>query len=155
MSTLLATLILGGLLAACGSSRSSPTAGSHTTATHAAAAGPPAATQIRQDWTEFFAASTPDTRREALLQDGRRFAAVLAAQSKSPLAAESQARVSKVTLTGPETARVHYDILLAGKPALTHQVGTASRSGGAWQVSATSFCSLLKLEGGAPPACRG
>lgn len=154
-STLVAILLLGGLIAACGGSKSSHTASSHTTGAHAATPGPPAMTQIKQDWTAFFAASTPTARREALLQNGHRFAAVLAAQSKSPLAAESQAKVSKVTLTGPATARVTYDVLLAGKPALTHQTGTASRSAGVWQVSDTSFCSLLELEGATPPACKG
>jgi hypothetical protein len=111
--------------------------------------------QVRRDWTEFFAASTPNPRREALLQNGHRFAAVLAAQSQNPLAAQSQAKVTKVRVTGPHTARVTYEILLAGRPALTHQSGTATRSGQTWQVSDASFCSLLKLEGGAPAVCKG
>jgi hypothetical protein len=51
---------------------------------------------------------------------------------------------------------VTYDILLAGKPALTHQTGQAVHQDGTWKVGDASFCALLALEnrGKAPSVCR-
>jgi hypothetical protein len=50
---------------------------------------------------------------------------------------------------------VLYTITLGGQPALPNQTGIAALSGGKWQVSDQSFCSLLSLQGSVPPACRG
>lgn len=149
--------ILGGLVvclgAACGGSGKTT---SRAVAQTTTAATTPAAekAQIERVWTEFFAASTPARQRVSLLQDGSRFAAAIAAQSKSPLAAKSSATVSSVALEGPAKARVVYAIDLAGKPALPHQTGTAVRQGGSWKVGDRSFCGLLALGGAPPAACK-
>jgi hypothetical protein len=144
----IAAVLVAAILAGCGSSSSSS-----STTSKAASSGQSAKQQIKSDWTAFFAASTPNAKRVALLQNGKAFSSVIAAQSKSPLAQQSQAKVSKIQVTGPKTAKVTYSVLLAGKPALSNQTGTAVKSGGVWQVSDASFCQLLALEGGAPAAC--
>jgi predicted small lipoprotein YifL len=120
------------------------------------ASQPPSASaepQIKKVWTEFFSSGTPPSAKVALLQNGQRFAPVIEAQSKSPLAAHTSATVSEVTLTGPSTASVTYTILLAGKPALRNVKGTAVKANGKWQVGDQSFCALLKLQGTTPPGC--
>jgi hypothetical protein len=149
----LAILAVAGVLAGCGSSSHSASASKKSASTTGQSTPASAATQIKRDWTTFFAASTPPAKKASLLQNGQAFAQTIAAQSKSPLAAQSQAKVTKVDLTGPSTARVTYTILLGGKPALSNQRGTAIKSGSTWKVSDASFCSLLALEGSAPPNC--
>jgi hypothetical protein len=111
--------------------------------------------QIERTWSAFFAGSTPAAKKIQLLQNGRRFAPVIEAQAKSPLARQTRATVTSVTLEGPTRAKVVYTISVAGQPALKNQTGTAIRVDGVWKVSDTSFCSLLSLQGSAPPACRG
>lgn len=148
----LAVIMAAGLLAACGSNSHSASASSTTSSAGGQGKTNPAA-QIEHNWTAFFAASTPAAKKASLLEHGQAFSQVIAAQSKSPLASQSQAKVSKVKLTGPDRARVTYTILLGGKPALKNQTGTAVNSGGTWKVSDASFCSLLALEGSAPSNC--
>jgi len=111
--------------------------------------------QIKRVWIEFFSGSTSAAVKIRLLQDGQRLAPVIKAQAGSPLAKQTTVTVKFVTLTGRNTARVVYTIKLAGKPALTNQIGTAVRIGGTWKVGLRSFCRLLALEGPLPPACRG
>jgi hypothetical protein len=109
--------------------------------------------QIRRDWVEFFGGSTPATVKIRLLQNGQRLAPIIRREAASPLAKQTTVTVKSVTLTGRNTARVVYTIMLAGKPALG-QVGAAVRIGGIWKVGLSSFCMLLALQGALPPACR-
>jgi hypothetical protein len=51
-------------------------------------------------------------------------------------------------VTSATQAKVVYDVLLSGTPALTNQAGTAILQGGTWKVSAASFCALLALQSG-------
>ena len=136
-------------LAACGGGSSSSESTNHSSDS----AGASAKEQIEKNWTAFFSPNTSASAKESLLQNGRRFAAVINAQAKSPLAKESSAKVTSVKLTGPKTAKVTYTVLLAGAPALKNQPGTAVDDGGTWQVSDASFCQLLSLQGSAPPGC--
>ena len=143
--------------AGCGGSGKSSSgtgsvAGTQSTLTTASPAAEKA--QVKQVWTQFFASSTPPKTKASLLQNGSMFLPAIQAQSKSPLAGKSIATVSRVTLKGPAKATVIYSIDLAGKPALTHQTGVAIRVGGAWKVGDASFCSLLKLGGAPPSACK-
>jgi len=140
---LLAYLTIAGLTATsagCGSTKK-------------AGAGASAQQQISKVWTEFFSAKTPASTKVSLLQNGQKFAPVIQAQSNSPLAAESAAKVTGVKVSGPTTATVTYTILLAGKAALKNVTGTAVKTNGAWQVGDQSFCRLLGLQGTTPPAC--
>lgn len=148
LPTVLAGAVASAALAGCGSSSSSS---SH--ANKPSSPGASAISQIKRNWVAFFSPKTPASTKVSLLQNGSRFASVIQAQSKSPLAAQSSARVIAVKLTGPTTATVGYTVLLAGKPALPHASGTAIEANGTWQVSDASFCQLLKLQGPAPPGC--
>jgi hypothetical protein len=118
-------------------------------------AASPAKAQIIKTWTTFFAGTTPAATKITLLQNGTRFAAVIRAQASSSLAQQTKAKVKSVTLLGSTKAKVVYTITIAGAPALTNQVGLAVKVKGKWLVSAKSFCALLRLQGGAPPACNG
>jgi hypothetical protein len=149
------------VLAACSSSSSSSssapatTAASSAPASSAPASSPAAAatqtpTQktIAANWTAFFDPKEPAARRAALLEDGPQLAAAISAQAKSSTAAQTSAKVISVTVTSATQAKVVYDILLSGTPALTNQAGTAVLQGGTWKVSAASFCALLALQSG-------
>jgi len=152
ISAFLALVLSGAVLAGCGGSSHSST--SKTTSLKASQ--PPSAAaepQVKKVWEEFFSSSTPPSAKVGLLQNGQRFAQVIQAQSKSPLAAHTSAQVSEVSLTSPTTATVTYTILLAGKPALKNVKGTAVKTDGKWQVGDQSFCELLKLQGTTPPGC--
>jgi hypothetical protein len=132
-------------LTGCGGSSKKPS-------TSAAAVSSPVE-KVERSWTEFFEGSTPPSRKVALLQKGQLFAPVIQAEASSPLAKQVKVTVSRVTLLSPSRATVLYTIMIAGRPALANQVGTAVLEGGSWRVGARSFCALLALEGAAPPAC--
>jgi hypothetical protein len=134
--------------AGCGGGKSSHgVAGVHTTVAASARV------QITRNWAAFFSGSTPASEKVKLLQNGQRFAPLIEAEAKLPLASETQANVKKVSLLGSSRARVVYSISLAGKPALTHQRGIAVRIAGVWKVGDQSFCSLLALQGKPPAPC--
>jgi hypothetical protein len=147
------TIALATLLAGCGGggkSTTTTTTGASTTASSSAAA----IAQIKDNWTKFFDGSTSGSDRIALLQNGSKFAKIMAAINSSPLAKGVKAKVSHVKLLSPTTASVTYTIELAGQPVLPNAKGTAVLENGAWKVGATSFCGLVKLEtgGGSVPA---
>lgn len=133
----------------------SSTAGSATSTSSGATgtAASEAEAQITQNWELFFKGSTPAQQKIDLLQNGDQFAQLIQAQAQSPLAQQTAAQVSKVTVTGPDTAQVGYDILLGTTPALQDQTGQAVLVDGVWKVGDQSFCSLLALQGAAPPMC--
>jgi hypothetical protein len=115
--------------------------------------------QITANWEAFFSAATPTSRRVELLQNGQTFAAVLSAQAKSPLASSASAKVQKVAMVSATQAKVSYDIVVGGSPALTSQTGVAVLQNGTWKVGDASFCGLLTLENGGktaglPSVCR-
>jgi hypothetical protein len=158
----LAALAVLLLVAGCGGSSSAGSAGpspsSVASAPPSSASGPSpasagAANQIRQAWVTFFKGSTPAAAKILLLQHGSEVAAVINAQAGNPLATGTAAKVSSVTIKSPTRAVVNYGITIDGKPALSHQHGTAVKVGGHWLVSLDSFCGLLSLEGTHPAAC--
>lgn len=150
-------------LAACGGggqARPSPSATPSVSGTPAPAGGAAAQAAVTAVWQEFFNARTPTQRRVVLLQNGQAVAQALATQARLPVAASATAKVSKVVLVSPTTARVTYTILSSGNPLLTNQSGVAVYTGGRWKVGMASFCRLLVLEYGGstsslPAACRG
>ncbi len=160
--TLTTALAVGAaaLIGACGAGGSSRAGGSsgagarRATATRPTPGGTASAErQITRDWVEFFNPKTPTSRRVELLQDGTAFRQVIASQSQSPLAQQTNAHVSAVSLSGRKQATVNYTILLDGRPALRSQKGIAVDAGGVWKVSDRSFCGLLSLQGSAPSSC--
>lgn len=130
-----------------------PTSSSPTSGTAAEQA-------IAANWAAFFDPATPADKRVSLLQDGQAFAPVIKAQEGTGLASQASASVSKVSVTKPASqAAVDYSILIAGKPALANQSGTAVYQDGTWKVGVSSFCGLLALENGGstaslPAACK-
>lgn len=112
-----------------------------------------AVAQITANWQKFFNGGTPAATKVSLVTNGQAFASIINAQAASALAKSTSAKVTAVKLSGLTAAAVTYNILLAGKPALPDQHGIALLQGGVWKVAASSFCSLLGLEGQNPPAC--
>jgi ABC-type glycerol-3-phosphate transport system substrate-binding protein len=164
--------VLAAVLTACGGSNgASPGSSSSPSSASASAAastpsspmptaGAAAEAAIKQDWTEFFNAKTPTSRRVQLIEHGQELAQVLQAQAGSSLASSASARVDSVTLTSATQATVKYTVLIAGSPVLNNQTGVAVYRGGVWQVGDASFCALLKMENSGsstslPPVCRG
>jgi|HubBroStandDraft_3_1064219.scaffolds.fasta_scaffold100112_2 hypothetical protein len=159
---ILLACVVGLGVAACGSSGSNSSSPSSPAASSAAPSKSdvPVASQaiyakIASDWAAFFSAKTPVSQRVSLLQDGQQFASIIQAQAGQGLAAEASARVDGVQLLTINTAKVVYDVLLNGTPALKAQSGTAVLQSGTWKVGASSFCGLLTLEGtkNLPKAC--
>jgi hypothetical protein len=161
-------IVLAAVLTACGGSNgASPGSSSSPSSAHSSApsgpmptAGAAAQAAIKQDWTEFFDAKTPTSRRVQLIEHGQELAQVLKAQAGSSLASSASAKVNSVTLTSPTQATVKYTVLVAGSPVLNNQTGVAVYRGGVWQVGDASFCALLKMENSGsstslPQVCQG
>jgi hypothetical protein len=126
------------LLAACGG-------GSKT--------GADATAQIKSAYEQFFSSKTALATRIGLLQNGSSFTPVITALAKNPLASNTSATVSSVTLEGPDRAKVVYTVNVGGSPLLENKTGTAVRTAGKWKVGYASLCKLIALEGSAPAAC--
>ncbi|OXR45706.1 hypothetical protein B7C42_01998 [Nocardia cerradoensis] len=140
------------------SSTTTTTAAAATTSAAAPAAGSsaadPATTKAVTDaYVLFFDAKQPADKRAAAVEKGDVFAPVLAAQAGNPQAQGTSATVSKVTTVDADHADVTYTLLMGGNPVLPDQAGQAVQENGQWKVAATTFCALLKLQGGTAPAC--
>lgn len=154
-------LALASAVTACSSSSSSastssaPSSSALASSASASAGDSSAAAPIKANWEAFFSGTTSAAKKISLLQNGQKFAAVIEAQARSGLAKSASAKVTAVSVTSPTKATVTYDILLAGKPALTNQTGQAVYQDGTWKVGDASFCALLALENGgkAPSVC--
>jgi hypothetical protein len=154
-ATLSALALSAALAAGCGGGSGSSSTGTgtaQTTATATSEAAPTAA--IRRNWAAFFDGRTPVSRRVALLQDGQRFARAIKAQSSTPVANRTGAKVSSVKLTDPSHAAVVYTISVAGHAVLKDRHGTAVLQSGTWKVGDQSFCRLLGLQGTPVPGCQ-
>jgi hypothetical protein len=111
--------------------------------------GPAAMAAITANWKTVFYGKAPILSRSALVQDGSQVAAFVEAQAKTSFGAAatgSTATISSVTITSPEQATVHWELLLLGTPLLKNQVGTAVYVDGVWKVAIASFCGLAYLE---------
>ncbi|MFI7188215.1 hypothetical protein ACIBQ0_00655 [Nocardia nova] len=140
------------------SSASTTTAAAATTSAAAPAAGTsaadPATTKAVTDaYVLFFDAKQPADKRAAAVEKGDVFAPVLAAQANNPQAQGTSATVSKVVTVDAGHADVTYTLLMGGNPVLPDQSGQAVQENGQWKVAASTFCALLKLQGGTAPAC--
>jgi len=132
-----------------------PAASPSATASKQATSGAAAAAAIKQDWVTFFNPKTSVAAKEAILQNGSKYEALLKSQASNPTAATASASVQSVKITSPTGATVDYTILVSGSPVLKGQKGTAVYQDGTWKVSKTSFCGLAALENGgkAPAVC--
>jgi hypothetical protein len=157
-------------IAACSSSSNSSSSGASSSPSSAPSSSAPATSAspvsssgataaITTDWEAFFSPKTPVAKRVSLLQDGQTFASVIQSQAGSGLASSATAKVTKVTVVSSSQAKVTYNILLGGQPALSNQSGVAVKQGGTWKVGVASFCGLLAVENGGktsglPAACK-
>ena len=145
---------------ASSSPSSAPSSSASAPATSASPVSSSGATAaITADWEAFFSPKTPVAKRVSLLQDGQTFATVIRSQAGSGLASSATAKVTKVTVVSPSQAKVTYNILLGGQPALSNQSGVAVKQAGTWKVGVASFCGLLTVENsgktsGLPAACK-
>jgi hypothetical protein len=149
-------------MTACSSSKSGPeastppssTTGTSSGATQSGSSDAAAEAAIKDAYARFFAPNTPEATSLGLLQNGHAFKAVIEAQAKTDYAKRSSAKVSTVTLLSANTAKVAYTILVDNQAMLKDQPGYALRENGTWKVAEYTFCSLLTLEGTAPPDCK-
>jgi hypothetical protein len=121
----------------------------------AAASQSSATAQVTTNWVRFFKGSTPPAQKVKLLENGSRFTSIIEAQAKSLLAQSTTVKVLSVQVLSKSKATVKYTIYLGGRPALANQKGTAVLQSKVWKVGASSFCSLLSLEGTKTSACPG
>jgi len=126
-----------------------------TVATTAAGTPADAATKaaVTKAFADFFDYQSTAEQSQNALQDGDRFKAVLDQQGTQSYAQKSAASVSSVKLISANTAKVVFTVTVAGQPLLPDADGYAVRIGGSWKVAATTFCSLLTLEGDKADAC--
>ena len=131
------------------------TAAATPAASTEATSGAAATAAIKKNWVAFFNPKTSVAAKEAILQNGSKFEALLKSQASNPTAATASASVQSVKITSPTGATVDYTILVSGSPVLKGQKGTAVYQDGTWKVSKTSFCGLAALENGgkAPAVC--
>jgi len=146
IAVVLASLLLVGMLAACGSSKQKATEG-----------GPALASfQIRSAYEKFFSGKTSIPDRVAVLQNGPKFKAVVASFANNPLAKNVSVKVDRVGSValqgGTGTAEVVYTVKLGGT-ALPTQKGTAVMQNGQWKVGSASLCKLVALGGTTPVVC--
>ena len=132
-----------------------PAASPSATASKQATSGAAAAAAIKQDWVTFFNPKTSVAAKEAILENGSKYEALLKSQASNPTAATASASVQSVKITSPTGATIDYTILVSGSPVLKGQKGTAVYQDGTWKVSKISFCGLAALENGgkAPAVC--
>ena len=132
-----------------------PAASPSATASKQATSGAASAAAIKQDWVTFFNPKTSVAAKEAILENGSKYEALLKSQASNPTAATASASVQSVKITSPTGATIDYTILVSGSPVLKGQKGTAVYQDGTWKVSKTSFCGLAALENGgkAPAVC--
>jgi hypothetical protein len=159
-------LVLALVVAGCsssasdsGGSPSTPSTPSDTSASSGTPAGSPTpadpATRkaVTAAFVAFFSSTTSVARSEVALQHGASFRTTLQKEATGSHAQKSSATVSAVTVSG-DLARVTFTILQDGVPLLPNTQGFGVRENGKWKVAAQTFCSLLVLEGTAPPACK-
>ncbi|WP_420750090.1 hypothetical protein [Rhodococcus sp. O3] len=123
-----------------------------TTEAAAGEAADPATTEaVTNAYVTFFNGATPPAERAALVENGDVFLPTLEAMTSNPQAMATTATVEGVTLSDPENADVKWTLLMNGAPVLPDQSGNAIQQDGTWKVSATTFCTLLAIQGGGAP----
>jgi hypothetical protein len=131
------TLTLAVSLAACGGGSSGGASSSPTANPTAAKAA------IAHTYETFFNSSIPVAK--TLLEDGASLSAAFVIANKIKGNATESAKVHSVTLTGPTTADVKYELDTNGSPVLGNADGKAVYVNGHWLVAKATFCQLVGL----------
>lgn len=113
----------------------------------------PDVAKITQVYTSFFSSKAPAASKPALVQNGASFKSAIFALSSNPLASNTSAKVSKVTLQGSSKATVVFSINIGSTPMLKNQKGQALKLNGKWVIASATLCQLVMLEGASTPAC--
>jgi hypothetical protein len=150
------TTALVGCSSSAEKSSSSPPGSSTSAAPPGGVGSVDAATtqDITSAFKVFFNTDTSLAASVAVLQHGPTFRKTLESESNSPAAKDITATVSKIKLQSTDVALVTFTLKSGAQPLLPNTHGYAVRDGGKWKVAAQTFCSLLQLEGTAPPACK-
>lgn len=116
-----------------------------TTSTTSAAAASAAKAAVTTTWTKFFSYNTPEPTRITLLQNGAKYAPIIASVI-GDFPKGLSATVSSVKPSGT-TATVTYSLQATSGILMSGLTGMAVQVGGKWLVSATTFCGLAALAG--------
>lgn len=109
--------------------------------------------QVEKNWATFFDSKVSVEDKAEVLENGELLEPLLGGFAGDPNAAASSAKVTDVVFTSPTEARVTYDLLVGGAPALPGSKGIAVLEDGVWKVSAKTLCALIELSGNAAPGC--
>jgi NADPH-dependent 2,4-dienoyl-CoA reductase/sulfur reductase-like enzyme len=99
----------------------------------------------------FFRSPIPKAKK--LLQDGSTLGAAFVAADKLKGTTKETVKVDTVSITGPSTANVTFDLLGNGKPLLKGSDGQAVWVNGKWLVAKQTFCTLVLLGGSKVKGC--
>ncbi|MEU9164609.1 hypothetical protein AB0D29_30595 [Streptomyces sp. NPDC048424] len=108
--------------------------------------------QIEKNWAAFFDPETPVKEKADLLQHGEMIAMLLGLFGTDPDSPDTAVEISDITFTSPTEAKVTYDLLVSGVPALEESKGVAVLDDGVWKVSLKSLCGLIDLSDHDAPA---
>ncbi len=116
--------------------------------------GNPDAAKVTQVFTSFFSSKTPVSEKPAMIQNGSKFKAEIQTIASNPLAKDTSAKVSTVTVHGAR-ATVVFSVYLGSVAVLDKTTGYALKQHGSWVIADSSLCKLLALESGGstPAAC--
>ncbi|WP_327413116.1 hypothetical protein [Streptomyces sp. NBC_01233] len=108
--------------------------------------------QIEKNWATFFDPETSVKEKAELLQHGETLAVLLGLFGADANAPETSVEITDITFTSPTEAKVTYDLMVSGIPALEDGKGVAVLDDGVWKVSLKSLCGLIELSGHDAPA---
>ncbi|HTR71437.1 MAG TPA: hypothetical protein VMH41_14575 [Mycobacteriales bacterium] len=151
LSTLIVIASVALTMAACSSGSSG---GGNTTPTPSPNGVSDPATakqQVTTLYNTFF--SAPTAQAKTMVEDGASLGAAFAAAKKLAAGAKESSKVKSVTITGPGTANVTFDLYINGKDTLPGYQAKAVWSDGGWKVSKDTFCTLVGLGGPTPQGC--
>ncbi|TSD47510.1 hypothetical protein FFI94_016090 [Rhodococcus sp. KBS0724] len=116
-------------------------------ATTSAAASAAETQAITDAYITFFNGTTAPATRAALLENGEVFLPTLEAMAADPQSMATTATVEGVTAAGADNASVKWTLVMGGTPVLPDQSGEAVQEAGTWKVSATTYCTLMAIQG--------
>jgi hypothetical protein len=143
LPTMMVTLSMTAALAACGGSSSGGS--SPSTPSGEPTAGPAAQAAITHLYETFFSAPVPQAK--TMLEDGSTLNKAFQIALKLKGKVTESAKVQSVTLTGPTSADVKFELDGDGTPLIPSSDGKAVYINGKWLVAKQTFCTLVELGG--------
>jgi hypothetical protein len=146
------TAFVAATAAACGGG-SSGGGGTPTPSPNGVSDPTAAKAQITTLYNDFF--SAPTAQAKTMLEDGATLGAAFKAAQALKGKSVEKSKTDTVVITGPNSAKVTFDLYDDGKKVLTGSNGTAVWVDGGWKVSKDTFCTLVSLGGTTPAGCPG